>query len=94
MNEKLLQYLHDLGCSVINPIQKSLTDKTVVGWYCRSTSIMRVKQHYDKVEKFIKENNIDYFMSDANEATTNFSIYINKADDITSQIRNNFSGTL
>lgn len=63
MNEKLLKFLHSLSCSVINPVQKSLTDNTVVGWYCKSTSVMKVGIHCEKIENFITENGIDYYLS-------------------------------
>lgn len=80
MNEQLLKFLRDLNCSVINPVQKSLTDKTVVGWYCKSTSALKVGKHCEQIEQFINKNNIEYYLSGPSGSTANFFIYINKKE--------------
>ena len=43
-------YISDLNCTVINPIKASLTDDTVVGFYCKSTSILRKDEHLLLIE--------------------------------------------
>ena len=78
MNEQLRKYLLSLNCTIINPIRKSLTDSTTVGWYCKSSSVLRKDEHLGLIKKFIKENEIDCYISDSAENRSEFIIFINK----------------
>lgn len=76
MNESLKKYLLSLNCHIINPIKASLTDDTIVGFYCDSTSILRKPEHLKLIERFIEKNKLDYYISDSADNRTEFSIYI------------------
>ena len=81
MNESLKSYLFSLGCIIINPVKKSLTDITVIGWYCKSTSVLKKDQHIEKIQTFITENEIEYFISEGDDTTATFFIYINSNNE-------------
>lgn len=76
MNEHLKKFLISLNCKIINPVKKSLTNSTVVGWHCKSTTIFRKDEHIQKIESFISENKIEYYISGTSENTAEFFIYI------------------
>lgn len=81
MNEQLKKFMISLNCTIINPVKKSLTNNTVVGWHCKSTSVLRKDEHLEKIEAFISENEIGYYISGSSENTATFFIYINKSND-------------
>jgi len=78
MEQSLRKYLLSLNCEIINPIKKSLTNNEVVGWYCKSSSRLRKEHHLREIKKFIKENNIDYYVTDGADNLAEFFIYINQ----------------
>lgn len=80
MNEGLKEFLLSLNCTVINSVKKSLMDNTVVGYHCKSTSVLRKYEHLQKIEAFILENKLPYYISGSNENTATFFIYANKTD--------------
>lgn len=78
MNEQLKKYILSLNCKIINHILSKLGSTEVCGWYCKSSSILRKEHHLKEIEKFIKENEIEYYISDSAENRSEFSIFINK----------------
>jgi hypothetical protein len=74
MNELLKQLLLSMNCTIINPMAASITNKTTVGWYCKSTSLLRKSTHLEIIQQHITENKLP---SDS-EQTINFFIYITK----------------
>lgn len=77
MDEALRKYIVSLNCTIINPIKASLTDSTVVGWHCKSTSTLRKPIHLKEIGKFIEKNKLNYNISDGAYNREEFSIYIN-----------------
>ena len=76
MNESLHKYLLSLNCKVVNPVYKKLGGKEIVGHYCKSTSILRKEDHLNKIKSFILENKIDCLVTEGNERTPGFFIYL------------------
>ncbi|MES2382347.1 MAG: hypothetical protein V4538_14975 [Bacteroidota bacterium] len=64
MNPELKSYIISFNCKIINEVKKSLTNNEVVGWLIKSTSLPRKDYHLEKINKFIKENKLDYYISD------------------------------
>ena len=80
MNEALKKFLLSLNCTVINPVKKSLTDKTVIGWHCKSTSRLRKQQHLLSIKGFLEtEPDMEaYYLEEGNQYTAEFFIYIHQ----------------
>lgn len=78
MNEQLRKYLVSLSCKVINPVLAKLGSKEVVGWHCKSSSVLRKEYHLKEINKFISVNKIDYYILEGAENKAEFFIYINK----------------
>lgn len=77
MNEKLREYLRSINVGVLNPIQKSITDKTEVGWHCVSGADIRMNSEIMNVKAFISDNKIPYTVVDTEDYTKSFFIYKN-----------------
>ena len=77
MNEALRKYIVSLNCTVVNPILAKLGSSEVVGFYCKSTSILRKPEHLKLIKNFIAENKIDYHLFENESDRTEFSIYKN-----------------
>ncbi len=75
MDEALKKYILSLNCSIINDILAKLGSKEVVGFYCKSSSILRKPEHLKLIEKYIAENNLEYYLTEAADDRTEFSIY-------------------
>ena len=75
MNEGLHDLIVSMNCTIINPVQKSLTDKTTCGWHLKSTSNLRKDYHLKEIEKHILENKLNYTLVDS--GNNEFFIYLN-----------------
>lgn len=75
MNEKLREYLRSINVGVLNPIQKSITDKTEVGWHCVSGADIRMNSEIINIRAFIFDNDLPYTVVDSEEYTKSFFIY-------------------
>ena len=79
MDELLEKLLLSLNCCIINPIAASYKDKTTIGWYCKSTSLLRKSEHLKQIQQHINQKKLPYYISDS-EHSIDFFIYINPKD--------------
>ena len=71
----LKSLLHNEGITVKNEIKKSLSDKTVVGFFCTASSLIRTATTINNLQRFISENDLPLVIQ-VNENNTGFRVMI------------------
>ena len=71
----LKSLLQNEGIAVKNEIKKSLSDKTVVGFYCTASSLVRTATTINNLQKLITDNDLPLIIR-ANENNTGFRVMI------------------